>query len=62
MIKCVKSSENLTVGKLYNCYGLNGTFHIVVKDDTQDLICYLPEYFELENGCLVAYDENGEKL
>lgn len=62
MIKCVKASENLTVGKLYDCFGLAGAFYYIIKDDSGDKVCYLPDYFERKNGMFVAYDENGEKL
>ena len=62
MIKCVKNCENLTAGKLYDCYGLSGAFHIAVKDDSGYLVNYLPENFELKDGILVAYDETGKLI
>ena len=62
MIKCIKDSENLTVGKLYDCFGLAGAFHTVVRDDSGNKVCYLPDYFERKNGMLVAYDEDGNEI
>lgn len=62
MIKCIKASENLTVGKLYNCYGLVGAFHVAIRDNSGELVPYLPSHFERENGVFVAYDENGMKF
>lgn len=62
MLKCVKASENLTVGKLYDCFGLAGAFYVVIRDDSDDKVCYLPDYFERKNGMLVTYDEKGEKF
>lgn len=62
MLKCVKSSKNLTSGKFYECYGLVGSFYYVILDDSKELVSYLPDHFEMRNGKLVTYDENNNEI
>ena len=49
MWKCVNATdcENLTLGKLYNMFGICGNGYYVIKDDSNHLVAYHPHRFKL---------------